>query len=316
MRDIIDNLARTPLSQVVILVVVLTVIRVVLFPKLMKTPAHMRYGTYTAFKFANELLDAVIYAAVFVFMVIRPFAVQAFLIPSGSMWPTLYVNDFIVVNKAIYRYSNPKEGDIVVFHAPIDAKLSDKDVDSDGTMKLDLIKRCIGVPGDLIELRDGVLYRNGEKVVEPYTHLSQCQEIPESEECANFQDLSDTDKATLTPTSFKLVKYHGELIPLNYDSFDANAARGAGVGTPVYGSNGFYHPPYSVASRFQIATQGEMKAAESLPAEKIPPGYYLMMGDNRNNSYDGRAWGLVPRESIIGRSECIWLPLSRWRITR
>ena len=41
-----------------------------------------------------------------------------------------------------------------------------------------------------------------------------------------------------------------------------------------------------------------------------------MMGDNRNESFDGRAWGLVPRDNVIGRSEFIWLPFSRWRITR
>jgi signal peptidase I len=52
------------------------------------------------------------------------------------------------------------------------------------------------------------------------------------------------------------------------------------------------------------------------PAEPLPPGYYLMMGDNRNDSFDGRGWGMVPRASIIGRSEFIWLPISRIRITR
>ena len=52
------------------------------------------------------------------------------------------------------------------------------------------------------------------------------------------------------------------------------------------------------------------------PAEKVPPGYYLMMGDNRNGSFDSRGWGLVPRDAIVGRSEAIWLPMSRWRATR
>ena len=52
------------------------------------------------------------------------------------------------------------------------------------------------------------------------------------------------------------------------------------------------------------------------PAVAIPPGYYLFIGDNRNNSWDGRMWGLVPRESIVGRAEFIWWPANRWRITR
>ena len=45
--------------------------------------------------------------------------------------------------------------------------------------------------------------------------------------------------------------------------------------------------------------------------QPIPAGFYLMMGDNRNGSLDGRAWGLVPRDSIIGRSEVIWFPMGR-----
>jgi signal peptidase I len=79
-----------------------------------------------------------------------------------------------------------------------------------------------------------------------------------------------------------------------------------------------------------MPTEGEYKPMESLtpmerdlekflinaPAAPVPPGYYIMLGDNRNRSYDSRAWGLVPRASIVGRSEAIWFPVSRWRITR
>jgi signal peptidase I len=52
------------------------------------------------------------------------------------------------------------------------------------------------------------------------------------------------------------------------------------------------------------------------PPARIPPGYFLMMGDNRNGSFDGRFWGLVPRSAIIGRSEAVMWPPSRWRRTR
>src|SRR5580658_5543171 len=110
-RQTVDTLARTPLSQIFIVVAVLTVVRLALVPYLRNVPRHKRFFGYASGRFLNEVLDAVIYAGVFVFMIIRPFAIQAFLIPSGSMWPTLYVNDFIVANKAIYRYSDPKDGD-------------------------------------------------------------------------------------------------------------------------------------------------------------------------------------------------------------
>jgi signal peptidase I len=291
------------------LVAVLTVVRIAVYPKLKNTPPNLRIGAYPLIRYVNEFLDAVVYAAVFVFMIIRPFAIQAFLIPSGSMWPTLYVNDFIVANKAIYRYSDPKEGDIVVFRPPVEAQLHASDIDTDGTMKLDFIKRCIGVPGDLVEIKKGVLYRNGQKVDETYVHESKCTDEPITDNCVNFVDLNEEEKSSLVPASFKFVRYHGMLMPLNYTDSDANAA------DP--GPRSFSGvPPYSVAQKFQLSDPDEMKKAEALPAEKIPAGYYLMLGDNRNNSYDGRAWGLVPRGSIIGRSEIIWLPLPRWRITR
>jgi len=291
-------------------VVILTVVRIVVFPILLKTAAHKRSVGYAFGKLVNEMLDAFIYAGVFVFMLIRPFGVQAFLIPSGSMWPTLYVNDFIVANKAVYRYSNPKVGDIVVFRPPVTARLSNDQVDAQGEMKVDFIKRCIGTPGDLVEMKKGVLYRNGEKVDEPHKAYSECTDEHPEAECQNFRVLSPDEKKQLTMASFKLVLWNKKLIPLNYTELDANAP------SPRVENFVESSAPYHVAEEFQIPDPDDQRKAEALPAQKIPPGMYLMMGDNRNNSFDGRGWGLVPREWIIGRSEFTWFPLSRMHITR
>lgn len=312
MREFIDNLARTPLSEVVIFVVVLTVLRVLVFPTLIKTAPHKRSGMYASLKMLNELLDAFVYAGVFVFMLIRPFGVQAFLIPSGSMWPTLYVNDFIVANKAIYRYTDPKANDVMVFRPPKPATAGREktQLDADGNVKVDFIKRCIGTPGDVIELRKGILYRNGkpDPVDDGHKHLSLCTDPNRNmeDECQNFRELSDAEKEGLTKASFKLVNYNGKIIPLNYTDSDANS------GSPQsnYGSSDD-QPPYSVAPVYRIDDQAKAKELEALPAEPIPKDMYLMMGDNRNGSFDSRGWGLVPRESIIGRAEFIWFPLSR-----
>src|SRR5262249_3941137 len=116
-------------------------------------------------------LDAIIYAGVFVFMLIRPFLLQAFLIPSGSMIPTLLENDFIVANKTIYRYSDPQRGDIVVFRPPAFAALPDQ-LDSNHEPKVDFIKRCTGIPGDLIEIHDGNLYRDGKQEPDVHKHFT------------------------------------------------------------------------------------------------------------------------------------------------
>jgi signal peptidase I len=314
MRQLVDRLARTPLSQVLFLVVILTFLRFALYPVLKNTPPHQRHGMYPFYRMANEVLDALVYAAVFVFMVIRPFVIQAFLIPSGSMWPTLDVGDFIVANKAIYRYSNPKDGDIVVFRPPKEAVQTQSDVDSDGEVAVDFIKRCIGTPGDVIELRKGSLYRNGQKVDEPYVHVSHCTKR-EGNDCEDFADYSDAEKAARLPQNFKFVKYKGRIVPLDYTDRDVNS-QSPSTGSFMPDSDQF---PYNIAHDYAVGvlfSEEEAEKAESLPAQPIPPGYYLMMGDNRNNSFDGRAWGLVPRDRIIGKSEFIWMPFSRWRITR
>jgi len=92
-----------------------------------------------------------------VFGVVKPFVMEAFWIPSGSMIPTLEIGDRVLVNKFIYRFMEPKRGDIIVFRS----------VDNS---KEDLIKRVVGVPGDKIAVRGGKLFMNGKPQKEPYTN--------------------------------------------------------------------------------------------------------------------------------------------------
>ena len=75
------------------------------------------------------------------------FTVRSFYIPSASMRPTLQVNDYIVVDT---RKWQPQRGEIVVFRSP------------QSSHKTDLVKRVVGVPGDTVEIRDGVVYVNGQ----------------------------------------------------------------------------------------------------------------------------------------------------------
>ncbi|HAF60466.1 MAG TPA: signal peptidase I [Clostridiales bacterium UBA9856] len=77
-----------------------------------------------------------------------------------SMEATLQEYDYIILNRQAYLFSEPKVGDIIVFHTDL--------VQSNGKEKL-LIKRVIGLPGDRIFISDGKVYRNGEPLDEPYT---------------------------------------------------------------------------------------------------------------------------------------------------
>jgi len=88
-------------------------------------------------------------------LLIQQFVVKPFYIPSESMENTLLKGDRVLVNRFIYRFTEPKPGDVVVFHPP-------------SSPKEDYIKRVVAVAGDTVEVRDGKLYVNGVAKDEPY----------------------------------------------------------------------------------------------------------------------------------------------------
>lgn len=94
-----------------------------------------------------------ILSALVLALLINKFIFFNIYIPSGSMIPTLNINDKLVVTR-VYNKENLEEGDIVVFY-------SDE-------YKERLVKRLIGLPGDKIEIKDGVVFRNGQKINEDY----------------------------------------------------------------------------------------------------------------------------------------------------
>lgn len=106
---------------------------------------------------ALELLLIAVLAFGLVFGVVRPFIVEAFVIPSGSMVPTLQVGDRVLANKFIYDFSDPERGDVIVFES----------LEMEGQ---DLIKRVVGTPGDTVAVREGTLYVNGEPRQEEYVN--------------------------------------------------------------------------------------------------------------------------------------------------
>lgn len=124
----------------------------------------------------KEYVEALAVALVLA-LFIRGFVVQAFKIPSGSMLDTLQIGDHLLVkkfaygikipvlDKVVYPMDDPKRGDIIVFEFPED------------TSK-DFIKRIIGTPGDVVEMKNKDVYVNGEKLVEPYTRYVDSSPSP------------------------------------------------------------------------------------------------------------------------------------------
>ncbi|WP_316897349.1 signal peptidase I [Pseudodesulfovibrio indicus] len=139
--------------------------------------------TQSSLKSFRDTLEAVVVALLLAF-VIRAFVVQAFKIPSGSMLDTLQIGDHLLVSKFAYdvrlpstiwldttdgkvlmKTGDPKRGDIIVFKFPEDETK-------------DFIKRVIGLPGDTLEVRNKVVYINGQPLDEPYVLHTKSDTLP------------------------------------------------------------------------------------------------------------------------------------------
>ncbi len=101
---------------------------------------------------------AVLVGAIVVALIVRTYLLQAFSIPSASMEGSLEIRDRLLVNKLSYHFGDVERGDIVVFERP-ETLASPYD---------DLIKRVIGLPGDVVEGHDNQVFVNGEALLEPY----------------------------------------------------------------------------------------------------------------------------------------------------
>lgn len=208
-------------------------------------------------------------------LVLRLFVVEAFKIPSGSMIPTLLIGDHIFVNKLSYGVRLPvvnrelfhwggfKRGDIIVFANP-------QDDDKPFLDRRDYIKRIAGLPGDLVEVKDEVLYVNG--VAQPRAKAEG--------DFAYFDRLGDDGPWQ---------QEHAELWKETMLGAD---------GKPTV-----EHAVLRDPDRTHAGYEGPFR---------VPENHLFMMGDNRDNSADGRSgrW-YVPFGHVKGRALVIWLSLGK-----
>lgn len=120
-----------------------------------KPPAEAEPSRWESAKLLlREIVETAV-LALLIFLLLRT-VVQNFRIEGYSMEPNLHQGQYLIVNKAVYRWLHPPErGDIVVFESP-------------GSRNRDFIKRIIGLPGEKVEIRNGVVYINDEPLPEPY----------------------------------------------------------------------------------------------------------------------------------------------------
>jgi len=227
---------------------------------------------------AGSLLRFLLLLALFAWA-LRSFVVAPFNIPSGSMLPTLYIGDYLMVAKWPYGYSRysfpfgfppmkgrllahlPSRGDVVVFRHP--------------ARNEDLIKRVIGLPGDLVEVKAGELILNGQPV--PREQLDPVP-IPVS---------VNSPCRVVAPASPMLGRTSDGGPACTYAAYRETLPGG---------------PAYTVLDQIDTAP------GDDFPATRVPGGRLFLMGDNRDDSADSRfslddnGVGMVPRENLVGRA--------------
>ena len=141
------------------------------------TESHAAKKTHIPFWIEFPVL---ILVALGVAILIKTFLFQAFYIPSSSMEDTLQINDRVLVNKLTYRFGDVARGDVIVFDDPrggfeepaesVFESATRNVLESIGlaTPRSEFIKRVIGLPGDVVEGRDGAIHVNGSRLDEPY----------------------------------------------------------------------------------------------------------------------------------------------------
>ncbi len=204
-------------------------------------------------------------------LVLKLFFVDAYNIPSSSMEPTLIQGDFILTNKLVYEISNPRRGDIVVFIFPKPEEFFHRRLVTTPILRefanITFIKRVIGKPGDVISFHNGKLSINGKpltyKLVKETSNYYVYEEIIPRDKGGPVRHLVQYSKH---PSRAAFIGRFGVL----KDQIPPSACLGV---NPQY--------PF-ICSKI-----------------RVPKGYYFVMGDNRDNSEDGRYWGFVPRDMIL-----------------
>jgi signal peptidase I len=238
-------------------------------------------------------------AAILIALALRAFVIEAFKIPSSSMYPTLEIGDHIFVNKFIYgvripwtttklfELRGPHRGEVVVFIYPCDPDR-------------DYIKRVIATAGDTVETRCGVLYVNGVAIPDTYVDQETYRDYDEDHE--RWQD-------TLTTVA----RYH-EATPGHPHDVFGSPNRDEETSVRNFPSSAQYMPSCGKqTSPPQVFGRVEPDATKLDSCGKegwhyvVPPGHIFAMGDNRDNSNDSRVWGSVPLENVKGKALFIWL---------
>ena len=256
----------------------------------------------TSVKKKDSWIRSLLVAALIAF-VIRTFIFEAFRIPTGSMKNTLLVGDYLFVNKIGYFISTPKyipfttieiphlhlktwavhRGDIVVFEYP-----GDRDLVVPREKKVNYIKRCIGEPGDVIQIRNKQVYVNGNIFTNPPESILQ----PDTEKAGMVDPRIFPRGAQWNKDNFGPLRIpkQGDIIPINKEDIDQ---------WQVFIQREGHNVDFGLNN--QVLIDGK-PATEY----KVQRDYLWMMGDNRDDSEDSRFWGFAPMDNVVGNAMILY----------
>ncbi len=325
----------------------------------------------------REWADAIVFAVIAA-TIIRWIFLEAFTIPTPSMERSLLVGDFLFVSKIHYGPRTPKtplqlplthqkiwgtdipsyldwiqlpqfrlpgfthvkRNDVVVFNYPPEFKYP---ID----LKTNYIKRCIGVPGDVIEVRDTQVYINGEVGENPqqmqfryfiYTKERINERVFKQHEISDYtRDLRGNGYFVFTSPTYasqleslpfidqvKILERNEDdveprifpdsrVFPWNVDYYGPVTIPGKGMTIELTRENIATYR--SVITNYEGHNDVKIEDgklfidSKQLTEYTFIQNYYFMMGDNRHNSEDSRFWGFVPENHIVGKAFFIWLSL-------
>lgn len=255
---------------------------------------------------AREWFDTLFYG-ILIAVVFRSLLLEPFNIPSGSMIPSLHIGDHIFVQKWAYGYSRysfpfgswhlwngrmfkkmPAVGDVVVFRNPRDESV-------------DYVKRLIGLPGDVIQMKAGRLYINGKMVERKDPRPYVVAVLPRSLRSVGYYADNMTVKGNKIfvddkPADFNYtIEYKSDKLCRSYENM-CGVFRATEY-TEIL-PNGVEH------SIIEFTDNGNL---DNTTEFLVPENHLFFMGDNRDNSNDSRAdVGFVPVDNMLGRVWFIW----------
>jgi signal peptidase I len=231
---------------------------------------------------------------------VRGHLVEPFKIPSGSMIPTILIGDHLFVSKSSYRIhipftnievlrvSEPKRSDVVVFEYPN----VEEDPIKDGYY---YIKRLIAIPGDRVKVVAGIPYINGDRAkLDPI----------------NAEDFPKSRSPSFEPSPYYLNSL--ETLPDSRGAHLIQQSRGVHEMLPAATERfraieGTDCIPIAAAYQEYSRVDHQGMGLNNICEFEVPEDKFFVMGDNRDDSSDGREWGFVSRELMVGKALFIWL---------